>query len=372
MMETPQITLDIVIPSFRVDTKVLQKILQLDQPPGMKRCVIVVIDNPAISMSEDCRKLEERDDVIFFVNETNIGAGGSRNRGIEHSTADWILFLDDDIHPEPNLLHVYGDIIGNYNHNEPGYVGVTRFPKPNNSFTKGFVCSGLLYFFDLPDSRDEVTWGATSNILFNRKAIGDHRFGDQFPKAGGGEDIDFCFQIQKAFGARFASAPEAVVHHPWWSNSKRRYRRAFRWGFSDTMLPSIYKEHSWRDIPNTVETLSVFLLLLIPLYMFSALTIMEIILFSGLIIIGEWVSEWIRQILSNSVYSPIAAIESSTIRMAFALGGAYYLTTTLNLLNIGNKFDYGYTEWPKQNRKWSILRISIQALLIFLCCTLSY
>jgi hypothetical protein len=229
-----------------------------------------------------------------------------------------------------------------------------------------------LYFFDLPDSRDEVTWGATSNILFNRKAIGDHRFGDQFPKAGGGEDIDFCFQIQKAFGARFASAPEAVVHHPWWSNSKRRYRRAFRWGFSDTMLPSIYKENSWRDIPNTVETLSVFLLLSIPLYMFSALTIMGIILFSGLIIIGEWVSEWIRQILSNSVYSPIAAIESSTIRMAFALGGAYYLTTTLNLLNIGNKFDYGYTEWPKQNRKWSILRISIQALLIFLCCTLSY
>jgi GT2 family glycosyltransferase len=371
-MEANQITLDIVIPSFRVDIEVLQKILQLEIPSSMERRVIVVLDNPEIIIPDDCKKLEEREDVSILINQKNIGAGGSRNRGIEHSTADWILFLDDDIHPEDNLLHVYGGIIGNHDYSAPGYAGITRFPQPTNTFTKGFVCSGLLHFFDLPEHRDDVTWSATSNILFNRKAIGEHRFGDQFPKAGGGEDIDFCFQIQKSFGARFQSAPEAIVHHPWWSDSKRRYRRAFRWGFSDTMLPSIYKEHSWRDIPNTVETLCVFLLLSIPLYMYSTLEAMEIVLFSGLILTGEWISEWVRQILSNKVYNPISAIESSTIRLAFALGGVYYLISSLKLLEVGKKFDYGYSEWPKQNRKWSMLRVSVQAALILLYSALAH
>lgn len=364
MSRKPTITLDIVIPSFRVDTEILQQILHLEQPIGMERRMVVILDNPTIKIPEDCRKLGERDDVSIFVNETNIGAGGTRNRGIENSTSDWILFLDDDIHPDPNLLHVYGGIIANYDYSVPGYVGITNFPKPTNSFTKGFDSSGLLYFFDLAERREDVTWGPTSNILFNRKAIGDHRFGYQFPKAGGGEDIDFCFQIQKSFGAKFAAAPKAIVHHPWWNDSKRSYRRSFRWGFSDTMLPSIYKEHCWRDLPNTVETLSIFLFIAIPMCLFSALTVMEIGLVIGLVVVGEWISEWFRQIVENSVYSPITAIESSTIRLAFALGGLHYLITSSKYLKIGNKFDYGYTEWPKKNRRWSILRLTIQASLI--------
>jgi glycosyltransferase involved in cell wall biosynthesis len=367
MSEKSVMTLDIIIPSFRVDTEILQNILKLEQPIGMKRKMIVILDNPGINIPDECRKLGERDDVSIFINETNIGAGGSRNRGIENSTADWILFLDDDIHPDSKLLHVYGEIIENYKKNVPGHVGVTRFPKPNNSFTRGFVSSSLLYFFDLPDSRADVTWGATSNILFNRKAIGNHRFGYQFPKAGGGEDVDFCFKIQKEFGTRFASAPKAIVHHPWWNNSKRSYNRSFRWGFSDTMLPSIYNDHSWRDLPNTVETTAIFLLIAIPMFLFSVITIMDIGLIIGMIIIGELISEWFRQLLTNSVYNPITAIESSIIRLAFALGGVHYIVSSSNYLKIGNRFDYGYNEWSKKNRRWSILRLSTQVLLIILC-----
>jgi len=365
LIEKPVITLDIVIPSFRVDTEILENILKLEQPIGMNLKFIIILDNPAINISEECRKLEERDDVTIYVNETNIGAAGTRNRGIENSTADWILFLDDDIHPDQKLLDVYGELIENYDNSVPGYVGVTRFPKPNNSFTRGFVSSSLLYFFDLPERRSDVTWGATSNILFNRKAIGNHRFSYQFPKAGGGEDVDFCFRIQKAFGARFASAPKAIVHHPWWNNSKRRYKRSFRWGFSDTMLPSIYNDNSWRDLPNTVESIAIFLLIAIPMLLFSVITIMTIGLIIGMLILGDWISEWFRQLLSNSVYSPITAVESSIIRLAFALGGVRYLVTSSNYLKIGNRFDYGYDEWSK-NRRWSILRSSTQTLLIIL------
>ena len=366
------ITLDIVIPSFRADVEVLNSIRNLSIPKNMIRKIIVVLDDPLHPLPRELEDWSTFDDLSILINDVNLGAGEARNRGIDAADSDWVLFLDDDIYPEPNLLHVYAKSIEEKGAKAPGFVGITRLPETVSTFTRGIVASDILTFFDLAEHRDHMPWGVTANLLVRRDAIGNHRFKSLFPKSGGGEDIDFCFQIQKTFGARFTSTPEAVVHHPWWSNSKRRYRRAFRWGFSDTMLPSIYKEHSWRDIPNTVEIFSVFLLLSIPMYTFSVLTIMEILLFSGLIIIGEWVAEWLRQILSNSFYSPITAIESSTIRLAFALGGVYYLTSTLNLLNIGKKFDYGYNEWPKQNRKWSILRISIQALLIFLYCTLSY
>jgi len=41
-------------------------------------------------------------------NEQNLGASASRNRGIEESTGDYILFLDDDVIPSKDLLHSYG------------------------------------------------------------------------------------------------------------------------------------------------------------------------------------------------------------------------------------------------------------------------
>ena len=81
----------------------------------------------------------------------NLGASGARNRGIDAALSDWILFLDDDIYPEPDLLQVYAKSIEEKGE-VPGFVGI-RLPETVSSFTKGIVASDILTFFDLAEHR---------------------------------------------------------------------------------------------------------------------------------------------------------------------------------------------------------------------------
>ena len=111
MTTQPTIRMDIVIPSFRADVRVLESICNLDCPNGLERGVIIVLDNPDHAVSEEFEAWKLLPDVTIVRNRENLGANGSRNRGIEETSAEWILFLDDDIVPEPDLLHFYAKAI---------------------------------------------------------------------------------------------------------------------------------------------------------------------------------------------------------------------------------------------------------------------
>ncbi|KAG1819945.1 hypothetical protein EV424DRAFT_1539626 [Suillus variegatus] len=49
-------------------------------------------------------KYAHRPDIRIRINESNLGASASRNRGMKESAADWILFLDDDVTPQDDIL----------------------------------------------------------------------------------------------------------------------------------------------------------------------------------------------------------------------------------------------------------------------------
>ena len=67
------------------------------------------------------------------------GASAARNDGAQDSSADWILFLDDDVTPEDDILEVYADSIleffsGAQNPDIYGFVGLTEFYIPDTLF----------------------------------------------------------------------------------------------------------------------------------------------------------------------------------------------------------------------------------------------
>ena len=154
MSSNLKISLDIVIPSFRADVKVLESIRMLSFPDNLVRNIIVILDDPTHPLPEELVDWNASSHLFIVRNEVNLGASGARNRGIEEAKSDWVLFLDDDIQPEPDLLHVYVDTIVNRGEDAPGFVGVTRLPNPVNNFTKGIVASDILTFFDLAEYRD--------------------------------------------------------------------------------------------------------------------------------------------------------------------------------------------------------------------------
>lgn len=45
---------------------------------------------------------------MFDATQRILGRRASRNKGVDESSAEYVLFLDDDVIPEPDVLEAYG------------------------------------------------------------------------------------------------------------------------------------------------------------------------------------------------------------------------------------------------------------------------
>ncbi len=109
-------TLDIVIPTYnRPDllALTLKSIHGAIKPPGLSFKVIVVDNNSAASKAQinyDLTK-ELADIEVIYLLETRQGRSWAINRGIEHSAADYVAFIDDDEQIQEDWLKVAIDSI---------------------------------------------------------------------------------------------------------------------------------------------------------------------------------------------------------------------------------------------------------------------
>ncbi len=333
-------SIDIIIPSFRADPKFLDPIFNLEKPENGEVTYFLILDNPSIKENDKLLEYRKRSDVIVIRNQTNLGASASRNRGIDKGSGDWLLFLDDDILVDNDLLVKYFTAINQADNTVPGFVGVTEFPKPINSFTKAVIASDILTFFPLAEEEMEMAWGVTANLLLRREAVGNFRFQDKiFPKFGGGEDIDLCLNIIHQTGKKLKTFPEARVLHPWWNDGKRSYKRFKRWAYGDSILPKFHPKYKYYNFPNVIESLLIYTILGIVLSIIKLSPIPFLLCF-GAVIIGDIIVEWIKVIKNKQIYSPITAIESAIIRASNDLGRVLGNVKRLNFAGFMQRFDY--------------------------------
>jgi glycosyltransferase involved in cell wall biosynthesis len=279
-----KITLDVVVPSYRVQMRFLKPILELKASPTCSVMWIIIIDDPqSPSLGELQREYGMRADVRIRVNAENSGASASRNRGMEESAAEWILFLDDDVTPQNDLL-AEAEAVIRADPTAAGFVGNAKFPPANTIFTTSVHLAGVTYFWDIAEKlTDDLPWGVTANLIVKR-VKDDISFNLVFPKTGGGEDIDYCIRKRDWFVERglpgFKPAPKVVVTHPWWNEGRRTYRRFFMWGKGDGALASVFPQHCYIDtLPNSAE---------LGLYCFLAGTIGLAVSSSTITFLGYW------------------------------------------------------------------------------------
>jgi glycosyltransferase involved in cell wall biosynthesis len=311
-------TLDVIIPSYRLQSKYLLPILQMDIPPEANVRFLIVADNPKAEIPREIETCIDNKKALLIRNPENFGVCKTRNIGIDTTTGDWILFLDDDVTPSKTLLNVYVQAIKE-NPNNVGFFGDVVFPPSINSFTRGIRTSGILNLFSVSEKMRTRRWTPTANVLVKRSEIGSIRFEESYPKNGSIEDVDFFLRLYRNTHRELQCLSNATVYHDWWLAGKRSYIRFIRWNSAIAELPDIFPEYAYYTFPNMLESLllGLPLTLLISLFLHSFLPVFCVLI--G-IITGEGFTEFLHLLRSKGLSQCRFVIEVVLIRAANDLG----------------------------------------------------
>ena len=347
------------MPTVRVDFDALSRIVGLEAPRNVSVRFFIVVDRPDSNQVDRVRELQRQSNVKVIVNPRNVGDHMSRNVGLEAGEGDFVLFLDDDITPDPDLFESYAEAIKSDSH-APGFVGVVRFPPTSNSFTRGVVSSDILTFWDIAESRDSLAWGVTANLMVRRSAAEGITFSERFPKEGGGEDIDFCLRIVSKAGGWLKTVPKASVVHPWWNGGSRQYRRFARWAYGDCQLPTLHPKFKFRNAPNMVETLALGLVIG-GIFMATGIASVQLITIWCLgVMLLELVAETVRLKLRWGRISISTSLEAIVVRISNDLGRIAGHLKRGHLLGLTERFDYFMTgESKTYERKVAITKFGL-------------
>jgi len=361
-------SLDIVIPSFRLEEKYILPLLGLKRPAGWVVRYYIVVDNPAVSISGDITRMVDSNDVHILVNAENEGASISRNRGIEAGIGDWILFLDDDIWAEEDLLLKYAEAVKCFP-DEIGFIGLVRLPVPPTSFASALQVSGTTMVFNIAEKKDYFTWGATANMLIKRVAIGNVRFSSVYPKFGGGEDVDFFLHVRDRCSKDFKTLPSAIVHHPWWNEAKPNFVRPFRYGVGNSFLGQLNPRYVYYDFPNLVETFFLLLLFGGGMVVFGLLNLPDFLMLAAGVIIAE-VLALLTQLVKRKAFGSFHIfLYLFQLRVVYQLGLLYGNISRGRFWGIGERFDdLGTTRGVGFFRfnTYKVVKVIVYVFLIFI------
>ncbi|KAH9171095.1 glycosyltransferase family 2 protein [Lactarius sanguifluus] len=239
-----KLTLDVIIPSYRVDMGFLEPILQLQPSPTCSVMWIVIVDNrDAPGLGTLQHRHGHRADVRIRINDANVGASASRNRGLDESAGEWAHFLDDDVLPAPDLLEQAEKVIRAHP-DAAGFIGNTHFPEATTIFTCALHLAGVTYFWDIASklAEEDIPWGVTANMIARRNVD---------------DGIStFCRRKRARAKEGFRAAPNVRVTHPYWGGGTRSYWRFYMWSKGDGALIKKYPELTYLDsAPNSAELL---------------------------------------------------------------------------------------------------------------------
>lgn len=372
MSSKPVKSIDVVVPSFRLQDGPLEAILAMRCPDGAALRFIVVADNPVAALPAVLAARADDPSVLVIRNATNLGASESRNRGVAVSCAEWVLFLDDDVVPDPGLLVVYAEAIARES-GGPGFFGITEYPAGSTAFEKGVLASEILTFFSIANWYVEMPWATTSNVLVRGDRIRAHRFSNVFPRSGGGEDIDLFLRLTGEAGANLRAVPGAVVRHAFWAGNRRNYRRFFRWAYGDSKLHALHPLHVYRAAPNAVElavALPPFAIMAAIAFGSPALVVAP---FVG-VLLSEWLGETVRLLARRAWRDALRGHEVAAIRTANDLGRFVSLVVDQKQWRrVGERFDHFCDGRHIAHQKaWAAGKCMLTLVIVALLCLLSW
>ena len=151
---------------------------------------IIIIDDCSTDNTLEIVKQMKDKRIKYFKNEVSLKATGSRNKGIENSSGDFIAFLDDDDEWYPQKLEIQ---LEKFKDSEVGlvygaidlYFEALDFKYPTTPSKKGRLFKELLI---------KNIIGATPSVILRKEALRNDKFDINFSAR---EEYDLWIQISK-------------------------------------------------------------------------------------------------------------------------------------------------------------------------------
>ncbi len=362
------VSVDIVIPSYRLDEQYLIPMLNLKLPQGFIINYYIVADNPSLQIPASIQQLSERNNVHLLINPVNLGFSKTRNKGIDAGRGQWILLLDDDVLPNVDLLCAYARQIL-LKPDALGFVGVTEFPPPINSVTKALQIIGVSTHFQLARREADMYWLATANIILNRSLLSNRRFLPELTKST--EDMELLFR--NAFEnhlKKYQAVPDAVVKHQWWDNGSVQTQRMFLYGEGASEVAKLHPVnlYTYYDFTNTIETLLLILIVSVCCIMFSV-SVKWLFLLAFAQILAELLTNYYRTIKIGKSLSPVVAYQVTWHKNILEAGRLWGNITDGYLKGFALRTDGSfYKQHPQPFRlnRYKIIKLVIFTLVVLL------
>jgi hypothetical protein len=354
-------SLDVLVPSYRLDTGPLLAILDLAAPTHTRVRWIIVADDPKaeIPAAVKARVAARPESVRILRNAANLGAAASRNVALDASDAEWVLFIDDDVTPICSLLHFYSEAVA-ANPDAAGFFGPTRFAPGSTTYQRGVEVCGCLTHFQVASYLPSRPWAPTSNVMVRGGLARAERFLTVFPKGGGGEDIDYLLRVTDRVGRPLLAIPAAVVDHPWWFDGARDYSRFTRWSYGDSLLHALHPQHTYRTAPNASECLAIGMPVAILGSVCARSPVPLVATLVG-IPLGEVCTEFVRLLTKKGLPSAacIYCIETTLIQTGADLGRIAMQVQQRRWRGFTERWDHMCTgENIGYNQRWSVAKFT--------------
>ncbi|MBA3327267.1 MAG: glycosyltransferase, partial [Solirubrobacterales bacterium] len=172
----------------------------------------------------------------------------ARNVGFARAATPWVLFVDADCHPAPDILDAFFDEpVGE---RDGALVGAV-LDRPGSSHLIGRF-SARAHVIHQPRSLVDtfLPWGATANLLVRAAAL---REIGGFESVRSGGDVDACWRLQES-GWALAWRPRAVVHHHHRTTLRGLLRQHRRYGSGLAWLGRCHPDadRAWPAMPRGV------------------------------------------------------------------------------------------------------------------------
>lgn len=210
--------ISIIIPTYNREEVLCQTLQLLSQQSYPNYEIIVVDQTPAHQPETDAflRDQQAAGHIRYYRLEKP-SLPEARNFGVRQARGEIVLFLDDDVIPDPGLVAVHMR-----EHQQPGVGGVggrhtdpasiacgdspirTGFVKRNGESVAGFSST-------VPQPSVEWISGCHSSFPIDLIREAGH-FEPRFIGSAAYEEIDFCFRLRRR-GYRLVFTPDSFHHH---------------------------------------------------------------------------------------------------------------------------------------------------------------